>query len=62
MRGNRGRDCDDPRRPILVVDDDAPIREGIADLLRDDGFQVLHRGRRGGMASKRCALPPVLGW
>jgi CheY-like chemotaxis protein len=29
-----------PARTILVVDDDPEIRESIADLLRDEGYQV----------------------
>jgi CheY-like chemotaxis protein len=30
-----------PARTILVVDDDAEIRESIADLLRDEGYQAI---------------------
>jgi CheY-like chemotaxis protein len=31
----------EPTRTILVVDDDAEIRESIADLLRDEGYEAI---------------------
>jgi GAF domain-containing protein/CheY-like chemotaxis protein/anti-sigma regulatory factor (Ser/Thr protein kinase) len=62
-----------PRR-ILLIDDDAPIREVIADILREDGHQVEEAGHgRDGLARMRdgvafdlvitdLGMPEVTGW
>jgi response regulator RpfG family c-di-GMP phosphodiesterase len=51
--------CLKPERLVLVVDDQAGIRRLIADVLKEDGYRVLHgRGRGSGSWSFwRIALP-----
>jgi GAF domain-containing protein/CheY-like chemotaxis protein len=65
-----------PRTPlrILIIDDDLPIREVIADILREDGHQVEEVGHgRDGLARMRdrgaldlvitdLGMPEVTGW
>jgi CheY-like chemotaxis protein len=64
----------EPARTILVVDDDAEIRESIADLLRDEGYQAataahgrealdqLREGARVDLIVLDLMMPVMDGW
>ena len=46
-------------RPILVVDDDAEIRESLRELLEEEGFPVIFAGN-GAEALEKLAARPTL--
>jgi CheY-like chemotaxis protein len=49
-------------RPLLVVDDDADLREALQDVLRDAGYEVLTaaNGRQALDVLARTSVPPRL--
>lgn len=67
-------DADPPRPAVLVVDDDVDLRSALADVLRDDGFEVavvgdgraamatLHRGFAADLILLDLFMPGMNGW